>query len=262
MRTSARPPFPRAFLCGRRSDRCALRHALRHTLPGPVLAACFSTALLAASLVFGGLLPLPEARADQGLNTATQVDQRTRRYPGEDARHVTERAAHVFELAQAGYRIIYGKQGVIASREWGWETIVDQTMDLGLGGQAYWYVDATQNGPDVVVRVRCVAEPDPFTPLDAEALQGRPGPLVDARTLAPETPQPDEDAKADALYAVFFNRLDVLLGQNRHWLYCRAAEEYAKMERFSGGLDAWCLEAGDARPGTYLAPAKPQGSQP
>lgn len=190
------------------------------------------------------------ALADPGLRTAEQIDARTRNYPNEKAAHVTKEAAHIFELAQANYRIVYGKQGVLASREWGWETILDDTFDLGVGGSAYWYVDITQQDDGVVVQLRCVPEADPHTSLNHEDHQGGRGKLVSAATMQPADPQLDEDQNAAALYAVFFNRLDVLLGQNRHWLYCQAAQKYVLMEKLTGTLDAWCIDAGDARPGT------------
>ncbi len=194
------------------------------------------------------------AMAGDGLRTATQLDLRTRHYPNENPKHVTQMAANIFELAQADYRIVSGKQGVIAYREWGWETIFDGSLDLDLGGSAYWYVDMTQDERGVVVQVRCVFEPDPHTSLSPDDHQDTPGKLVSAQTMEQASPQAQEDQKAAALYTIFFNRLDVLLGQNRYWLYCRAAEEYVKMEKLTGTLDAWCYEAGDARPGTLSQP--------
>lgn len=205
--------------------------------------------LLIAFVVFFCASPV---LAQDGLRTAVQRDQRTRFYPGEKLRHVMEESAHIFELAQAGYRVVYGKRGVIAHREWGWETALDDTIDLGVGGSAYWYLSLTQEDGGVVVRVRSVAEPDPYTPLDPAEHEGKPGSLVSDATMDQATPQPGEDQAAAAMYAVFFNRLDVLLGQNRFWLYCRAGKEFVKMERLTGKLDAWCVDAGDLRPGAKL----------
>ncbi len=204
---------------------------------------------LALILVATALTPCA-ATAGDGLRTATQLDLRTRHYPNENAKHVTQMATNIFELAQASYRMVSGKRGVIAYREWGWETIFDSAIDLDLGGSAYWYVDMTQDKDGVIVRVRCISEPDPHTSLNPEDHQNTPGKLVSAQTIEQALLQPDEDQKAAALYTIFFNRLDVLLGQNRYWLYCRAAEEYVKMEKLTGSLDAWCYETGDARPGT------------
>lgn len=205
-------------------------------------------------LALVALVPALPAPAGDGLRTAVQIDLRTRRYPGETASHVMEEAARIFELSKAGYRVVYGKRGVIAYREWGWETIVDESVDLGVGGAAYWYVDLTQDGSDVVARVRCVREPDPHTSLDPADHEHLPGNLVSPFTMNQTAPQRGEDRDAAAIYAIFFNRLDVLLGQNRYWLYCRAAAEYVKMEKLPGSLDAWCLGAGDARPGEPTAP--------
>lgn len=221
---------------------------MRPTLIAPTLIAPALVALIL--LLVLAARPGPARAADGGLRTATQLDLRTRYYPGETEDNVLEQITTVFELAQADYRILYGKHGVIAYRKWGWETMADE--ELGFGGRAYWYADVERQPGGVQVRVRAIPAADPHTPLDPKEHEGRPGRLVSQLTLMPEDPLPDEDVEAEALYAVFFNRLDVLLGQNRFWLYCRAAEEYAKMEGLRGGLDAWCVDAGDARPGALL----------
>ncbi|MBU1247848.1 MAG: hypothetical protein KKB70_04045, partial [Proteobacteria bacterium] len=89
-----------------------------------------SILLLLTALAAASMLPVAPALADDGLRTAVQIDLRTRSYPNEQTSHVMQVAAEIFELAQANYRIVYGKQGVIAYREWGWKTIVDKAINL------------------------------------------------------------------------------------------------------------------------------------
>lgn len=168
---------------------------------------------------------------------------RTREYPGVDVNRALKAAARVFELADGGYAVLVGRGGVVAHRE------RDDGDGLFAGNTGdYWYVDARPSGDGVVMRIRRTAEPDPATSLDPETQRAARGPLVASATLDPEETWLAELTDSGAAYAIFFKRMDWLLARNNYWLYCRAAEEYVKMEKLAGGLDPLCLEAGDKRP--------------
>lgn len=169
---------------------------------------------------------------------------RTKEYADVSVAKAVKAAARIFELADGGYNIIVGKGGVIAHRE----RVSMESMLTGVPGD-YWYVDVRPSGSGVVMRLRRTAEPDPLTSLNAEDHKGTPEKLVDAATMDPVETWLSELTDNNAVYGIFFKRMDWLLARNNYWLYCRAGEEYMKMEKFSGTLDALCLDAKDKRPG-------------
>jgi hypothetical protein len=198
--------------------------------------------------VFGQAAIARAGQTEPGVEGAQQLRQaydaaRTREYPEVDPEQAMQAATRIFELAQAGYRVLAGRGGVVAWRERsGFEG-----MFSGSPGD-YWYVDVLASGSGSVLRLRHTREPDPHTSL--RAADHGPG---TGRLIAPQTIDPQETWRAEltesaALHAIFFKRMDWLLGRNQYWLYCRAAEEYVKMEKLPGSLDPLCLQAGDKRP--------------
>ncbi|MEF2144193.1 MAG: hypothetical protein V3573_02005 [Desulfovibrionaceae bacterium] len=198
-----------------------------------------------------GLVLLTGCAAVQGQGPEADAlrrqydESRTMAYPGVSVDKATKAAARLFELTEGGYGIVYGKGGVIAARQR--QSFGDLTS-LGGDEADYWYVSVTPSGDGSVVRVRRVLERDPNTSLDPADHRGKPGPLVAPETIDPAETWNEELTDTAAVYAIFFKRMDWLLGVNQYWLYCRAAEEYVKMEKLAGDLDPLCLDAADKRP--------------
>ncbi|MGE4292678.1 MAG: hypothetical protein AB7E32_10765 [Desulfovibrio sp.] len=185
----------------------------------------------------------PETAEDAAALRRAYDAARTHEYPGVSVDKVLKAAARIFELADGGYTVLRGKGGVIAHRE---RSDMGSMFSEEKGD--YWYVDVRPSGDGVIMRIRRASEPDALTSLDAEEQKASPERLVAPGTLDPEETWLSELTDSGAVYAIFFKRMDWLLARNNYWLYCRAGEEYAKMEKLSGTLDPLCLEAGDKRP--------------
>ncbi|WP_022662148.1 hypothetical protein [Paucidesulfovibrio longus] len=214
----------------------------------PMFRSPLIAALLLACLCLIAAAPARPALAEDEISREEALalrraydEQRTHEYPDVGVDKALAAAARVFELADGGYAVLIGKGGVVAHRE------REASLFSAEAGD-YWYVDARPSGNGVVMRIRRTSEPDPRTSLDAEEQKALPGRLVDPATLDPEETWLSELTDSGAAYAIFFKRMDWLLARNNYWLYCRAAEEYVKMEKLAGTLDSLCRDAGDKRP--------------
>lgn len=148
---------------------------------------------------------------------------------------VVRAAGEIFSLADVDYDIAYGRGALLASR----------TTTLTGYGTGTWYVQATPNGAgtDVVVRFG----PGEEVNMPGEDIAGKW--RIPQDWIAPSALRPEELESGPALYTVFYKRMDYLLGQNRYWLDCLAAEKYVRMERLGGDLDALCAFCDDVDPG-------------
>lgn len=173
---------------------------------------------------------------------------RTKVYYDASVARVLTAAVKIFELSEADYEIIPTANGFVAHRSW--------TPIPGDGtGEAYWYVAAWPLEHAVVMRVRLAPEPDPNYNLTGQEVldeQGRALPAPPAAlpgdVIDPTQTTLWELARTDGSVGLFFMRMEWVLGHNKYWLYCNAGREYAKIEKWQGGLDAFCRQAGDARP--------------
>lgn len=231
-----------AFRTGKHSPRtAALFRAFGKTVRCVRILFCLFSTLVVAGCA--NHTAVPDSERDLASLRRQYDTQRTMEYPGVSTDQAIAAATRVFTLAHAGYHILAGRGGVIAWRERaGMDTMFHREH------ADFWYIDVRASGDGSVLRLRRTAEPDPATSLHAEDHGPGSGRLVAEATINPQETLLAELTESAAPAAIFFKRMDWLLGRNQYWLYCRAAEEYVKMEKLQGDLDSLCLGAGDKRP--------------
>lgn len=163
---------------------------------------------------------------------------RTRYYDKGGYARALAAAKTIFELADEDYEVALAHNGVVAHRTW-------ISLPGEDPGEAWWYVAVgTAADGRVVVRARMSPEPDPGGPTDLSS--GR-VPRLDGRLINPTETTTYELAATDGAVGLFLMRMDWLMRTNAYWLYCDAAEEYAKIAPWQGSLDAFCRQADDVR---------------
>lgn len=193
-------------------------------------------------LIFTSCAPVPKlTRAEYQAMRQSYDELRTRVYPNLSADQVLDAVDRLFTLADEDYRMIYGETGCIAYRRWFVFMIF-----AGGGGQDYWYVSTEAVEGGVRVRIRQVSYSlDYSVPPTSKG-----GVLMTDIALMnnPDAVDYTEMASRNALYFVFFKRLDYLLGLTDVWFSCAKTYEYRAKHELKGYLDPFCTLANDLAP--------------
>ena len=190
-----------------------------------------------------GCVNKPRLTRQEFLELREQYDKtRTRYYSDVSTDDVLNAVDELFRLADVDYEIDHGKKSCIAHRNWLLYLVLAATS-----GKDYWYVSThSENGKiKVVVRSRTDTQDTYATPVG-----GSSGAQV---TTISSMNNPDvinelELRNRDAVYYLFFSRLDFLLGKSDVWLTCRDARWKARKIGHKGPIDTLCLCATDKSP--------------
>ena len=64
----------------------------------------------------------------------------------------------------------------------------------------------------------------------------------------PDIVDEKELLRREALYSVFFKRLDYLLGLTDEWFDCKRVKKYVEDNNLKGWVDPFCFLANDGKP--------------
>lgn len=195
-----------------------------------------------ASFIFGCVAPPQYTREEYTAMRADYDDSRTRTYTDKTKAEVEAAVETLFRLADVDYQISYGDNVWVANRHW--------TLYMLIGaawGKDYWYIDiseASGDGSTIVVRQFSDSQTASATPTGGGGAQV----TTAGRMINPDVVDQWELQYRQAMYAVFFGRLDFLLGKKDQWLDCDTAKKWVKENNLKGPLDPLCLCATDSPP--------------
>jgi len=166
---------------------------------------------------------------------------RTKVYKNISKEQVLDAIEKLFNLADDDYQISYGKNGCIAYRNWCLYLVFAAAF-----GKDYWYILVNENMNETKVTIREVTQSTAFV----GTATGNGGAQI---TTFPSMINPDiideiELKTRDAMYTLFFKRLDFLLGMSNEWLDCKKARQYMRDNNIKGNLDPFCVVASDRKP--------------
>ena len=153
----------------------------------------------------------------------------TRIYENVKAEDVLIAADKIFRLCDGSdFQISHTENAVTGSRQWSIYLVLNAVF-----GVDNWIVTADQIDDNVKVTLFvCTAGAPMLVPL-----------------MGATTPDINSTIPGNALYAVFFNRLDYLLGRSTEWWDCETAEKKIKELGLHGVIDPLCsITTNDDKP--------------
>ena len=174
----------------------------------------FTFALFVSLALGAGCAPQsPMTPEEIAAERARQLEIGTRFYPGKTPEEVLLAAARLFSLADDEYTVSHAANAIQAKRSW-WFYVLALNS-----GTDDWTVSVAEQEGGTKVITSCVSE----------TKQLRTGPKI----------MTDEK-----LYALFYNRLDYLLGLSQVWRTCNEAKKGV----WDGSLNPLCQVATDRTP--------------
>lgn len=152
--------------------------------------------------------------------TNEKIAATTRIYENVKAEDVLIAVDKIFHLCDGSdFNLSHTKSAVTGSRQWMIYLVLNLVM-----GVDNWIVTADQIGDNVKVKVLVNSSATSMlVPLMGDAM-----------------PDINSTIPGNALYAVFFNRLDYLLGKSTEWWDCETAEKKIKELGLNGEIDPLC----------------------
>jgi hypothetical protein len=158
-----------------------------------------------------------------------QIEATTRLYKDVTPEEVLIAVDRLFRLADGDdFKIFHTENAIIANRRWSVYLIIA----AGFGNDS-WIVAAEENSNEKIVKV-------------VVRVSTNSSPVIPMMTTAPNTwtvatlPGVESTSSGKALYFIFFQRLDYLLGKTNKWLDCGEAKEIIKSEKIPGNVDCLC----------------------
>lgn len=179
---------------------------------------------------------------EEYLSLRNQYDDlRTRTYKGFTKDEVLDSVDKIFRIADTDYSIAYGEKGCIAHRPWTIYLILSITW-----GKDYWYISVNEKDDATTVRIREITEVNSLagTPTGGGGAQAT---AISSMTN-PDIIDQNEMKNKEALYTIFFKRLDFFLGLTDEWIDCKKAKKYVKKYKLKGHIEPFCLLATDDSP--------------
>ena len=157
-----------------------------------------------------------------------QIAATTRTYYNIKSDEVLIAADRLFRLADGSdFDIVHTENSVIANRKW-----LVYLVFAAAFGTDHWIVLAEQDGANVKVAVRVNTTNTPIAPM---ATTGG------SQTWTAVTlPGVESSIKGRALYEIFFQRLDYLLGKSIEWWDCPKAEQKIEEMKLEGLYEPLC----------------------
>ena len=161
-----------------------------------------------------------------------QIANTTHRYCSTNIEDVLIAANTVFQLADEDYNVQHSEHGMLAERNWFLYLVLAAAM-----GHDAWYLDARQDGADVVLQARLIRT--------SSSIAGTPtaGGGAQATTLPPI----ESSVSYREPYKLLFARIGFLLKQEPRWFTCNETKELVPDARLCG-FEALCLLANDDLP--------------
>lgn len=174
-----------------------------------------------------------------------QIEDTTRIYSDVSKDDVLIAVDSIFRLADGNdFKITHTENAIIGERQW-----LVYLVFAAAFGQDRWIVATEENQKDKTVKVvvRVTSLSSPVVPMVGTTNS-------DVRTgsvLA--LPGVESTIPGDALYYIFFHRLEYLLGKRNQWLDCAEANNIIKKAHLTGSIECLCnpFNINDSRPDLY-----------
>lgn len=168
-------------------------------------------------------------------------EMRTRFYDDTSQEEVLTAVDELLRLADDDYEISHGDNGCIGERDWFLYLVLAASS-----GKDYWYVDTNERDGGTEVIIRVISEEVGYS--------GAYMPNAGVVTMTtPSMNNPDvidrvELTYREAVYHLFYARLDYLLGKRDTWVTCSDASRERRELGLQGSLGELCMCANDRRP--------------
>ena len=161
-----------------------------------------------------------------------QIRMTTRTYEGKSPKDILLAADRIFRLDDSDYQIKHSEDSLQAQRNWFVYMVI-----AAASGVDTWIIQATptENGTKVVAQ--CATQGQSIVPMSTMGLNGQVG------ATAGTSPTLAGLVTSQALYDLFYARMDYLLGKSEKWVTCKEAKTM-----FHGITDPLCICADDLLP--------------
>lgn len=204
--------------------------------------------MIAIFMLTGCATSKPLSRAESLAVRNKQIEDTTRVYTGITKEEVLIAVDRLFRLADGDdFKITHAENAIIGERRW-----LIYLVFAAAFGQDRWVVAAEENPVDktvkVIVRISSVGSP--IVPMVTPSGTGS------TSTSAIALPGVESTITGDALYYIFFKRLDYLLRKSDMWLDCAEAADVIKNSGLTGSVECLCnpFNMKDSRPDSVEIP--------
>lgn len=168
---------------------------------------------------------------EEALNLRNeQIAATTRIYQDVTHEDVLIAVDKLWRLADGSdFQITHTENAIMATRHWLFYFVIGAVF-----GVDNWYVLAEQNESDVKVSVRVNTSAAPLAPVP---VAGTTNTAFSVTTLPPI----ESTVQGGALYAIFYARLDYLLGKSTEWWDCSTAAKKIAALNLAGNTDPLCF---------------------
>ena len=180
------------------------------------------------------MLAVCQAVPQKTMTRDEWLSARTRIYNGKTEGEALSAAERLFRLADGNdFTITHSASDLRATRDW-----IVYLVIMGQRGTDGWRVEARQKGNQVGVAVQ----------LATGRISMMPGAYGSVYSEAGSAKQ----VEGDAIYTLFFRRLEYLLGLESEWLTCSRMQELITKGTAWGEIEALCnsFNVTDTHPGT------------
>lgn len=161
-----------------------------------------------------------------------QIKMVTRVYDGKTPKDVLLAADNLFRLDDHDYQLAHSENSLQAQRNWFIYVIL-----AAASGVDTWIIQATPVDGGTKVVAQCATQGQNIMPMGTMGVNGQMG------ATAATTPVMAGMSTSQALYDLFYSRLDYLLGKSKVWVSCRDANKL-----YPGNNDQLCTCADDSPP--------------
>lgn len=197
-------------------------------------------------LILTGCAPQKYLTREESLALRNkQIEDTTRIYSGVSKEDVLIAVDSLFRLADGNdFKITHTENSVIGERHWSVYLVLAASF-----GQDRWIVATEENQKDKTVKVivRVTSIGSPVIPMIGATNSG----TMSSSVLA--LPGVESTIPGDALYYIFFHRLEYLLEKRDQWLDCKEADDVIKKANLTGSIECLCnsFNMNDSRPDLY-----------
>ncbi len=228
--------------------------------------------------VIGGCAPKSVPLTEESMNECDRLVRMTERvYLDKTPEEVLNAAARLFQLVDGGYTVTYTPDGLTAKRTW---PVTEAATEAPADGSDTWLLTVKKvrvctGGPKVGVVYGVEGDPyEEVRGVTEECGDSVPGiklvayhiPSVYGQGIVPSecfaqplfSPGVSRFTVTPAIYRLFFQRMDYLLGKSAQWTDCKSFSDYIRNNihyrdqfsviNFQGHLDGLCYLAKDRTP--------------
>lgn len=148
---------------------------------------------------------------------------------GVTEKQVLDASEKVLRLADHDFKFDYPDHQLLASRQWSFYAV----LAAGFGVDN-WRITTKEVTGGVSVTVEISRQSNAITPMPTVGVAG-PG-AGGIGVGAGATPMPGQSISGEFPYAVFWQRLDFMLGKSSHWPNCKEAEKVPRPQRINSDV--------------------------